>query len=84
MAVRTGYRLLIESEQNQSKPRYLVMDARGEGANPSIYVTVAGAGFTPYEDDPVLELTADETRELIACLGQLLENDEGAPERKSK
>ena len=81
MAVRTGYRLLMESEKEQSNPLYLQMDARGEGVDPSIFITVAGAGIQPYEDDPTLTLTADEARELIACLEQLVENDEGAPRR---
>ena len=83
MAVRTGYRLLLESEREQSQPLYLAMDARGEGADPSIYITVAGAGMSPYDDDPMLQLTAGEARELIACLDQLLENDEGAPDGRN-
>jgi hypothetical protein len=81
MTVRTGYRLLLDSEQDQDKPHFLIMDARGEGTDPSIYITLAGAGLAPYEDDPMIELSAKEGRELIACLEQLLENDEGAPER---
>jgi len=72
MAVRSEFRLLLESESDRESGYYLKLDERGADDDRSIFLTIAGAGMNPFEDDPVLELSMDEAVELRDCLDQLI------------
>ena len=72
MAVRPEFRILLESESARPNGYYLKLDERGGDDGRSIYMTIAGAGMTPYEDDPVLELSLEEATELREVLNELI------------
>lgn len=72
MAVRSEFRLLLASESKREDGHFLKLDERGSDGDRSVFLTIAGAGMNPFEDDPVLELSMEEAVELRDCLDQLI------------
>jgi hypothetical protein len=74
LTVRTGYHLLLDSEQETD--RRLELDASGSGDDRNIFLIVHGVD-SPYEEAGIhFQLTTKETNELVECLQKLLQEGE--------